>query len=125
MEAPELLIAFRGTNFSRRTTSDPSRTHLEPYFAKSHPSVSIFSAKKSGADQDWVGFGDWAIGGWPIGYGPLGGHAAPSSLRKCAPRPHVVHFWISFGLFGFFGLLLDFSPFVALLLPYSCPSVAL
>merc|ERR1711965_67543 len=47
MEALELLIAFRGTNFSRRTQPNPSQTHLEAYFAKSHPSVSPFSAKKN------------------------------------------------------------------------------
>ena len=67
MEAPELLIAFRGTNFSRRTQPNPSQTHSEAYFAKSHPSVSPFSAnKKYGADQDWVDFWDFAIGGWFI-----------------------------------------------------------
>ena len=73
MEAPELLIAFRGTNFSRRTQPNPSQTHLEAYFAKSHPSVSIFPAKKKyGADQDWVDFWDFAIGGWFIVPSPWG-----------------------------------------------------
>ena len=112
-------MAFRGTNFSRRTSSDPSRGGLEPYFAKAYPSVSIFPAnKKYGADQDWVDFWDWATGGWPIARSPLGGQAAPSSPRKCAPRPHLGHFWSSFSLFWVIGLLLDFCPIVALLLPF-------
>ena len=64
-KALEPLMAFRGTNFSRRTSSDPSRGGLEPYFAKSHPSVSPFFGKKKiwcgpGVGRFW-GFCNWGL----------------------------------------------------------------
>ena len=111
MEAPELLIAFRGTNFSRRTSSDPSRGDLEPYFAKSHPSVSPFSAKKNMV-RTRIGsiFGIWQLGVGSLSLA-LGGLCSTFLSEEMRSQTHLGHFWTSFGLFWVLHYCWIFAPF--------------
>ena len=120
MEAPELLIAFRGTNFSRRTQPNPSQTHLEPYFAKSHPSVSPFSAKKNMV-RTRIGS---ILGILQLGVGSLslalGGVCSTflSEERRSQPTfgPLLGHFWPLLGFWTIAGFCPIFALLLALLL---------
>ena len=116
MEAPELLIAFRGTNFSRRTSSDPSQGGFEPYFARSHPSVSHFLGGKNMVRTrigSIFGIGQLGVGSLSL---------ALWGARQHLPLPGnalLDHFWLTFGsLLAYFGFWT-----IAGFLPYCCPIV--